>query len=77
MRVGKFVFPLRRSPTVVSELGSCVDVFSSRTQKFFVGGDVRFAALLSLFLIPRYCWIEAAWTDITRTLTRDWIHRYE
>ena len=38
---------------------------------------MRFAALLSLFLIPRYCWIEAAWTDITRTLTRDWFHRYE
>ena len=76
MRAGKFVFPMRRSPTVVSELGSCVDVISSKTQ-VVVGGDMRFAALLSLFLIPRYCWIEAARTDITRTLTRDWFHRYE
>ena len=40
-----------------------------------MGGDVRFAALLSLFLIWRYCWIEAARTNITRTLTRDRFHR--
>ena len=40
-----------------------------------MGVDVRFAALLSLFSIPRYCWIEAARTDITRMLTRDWFHR--
>ena len=38
-------------------------------------GDVRFSALLSLFSIRRYCWIEAARTDITRTLTREWFHR--
>ena len=37
--------------------------------------DVRFSALLSLFFIRWYCWIEAARTDITRTLTREWIHR--
>ena len=36
---------------------------------------MRFSALLSIFLIPRFCWIEGARTDITRTLTRDWFHR--
>ena len=40
-----------------------------------MGLDVQFAALLSLFLIQRYCWIEAARTNITRTLTRDRFHR--
>ena len=40
-----------------------------------MGVDVRFAALLSLFLIRRYCWIEAARTNLTRTLTRDRFHR--
>ena len=38
-------------------------------------GDVQFSALLSIFLIRRYCWIEVARTDITRTLTRDQFHR--
>ena len=38
-------------------------------------GDVRFAALLSLFSIRRYCWIEAARADITCMLARDWFHR--
>ena len=36
-----------------------------------MGIDVQFVALLSLFLIQRYCWIEAARTNFTRTLTRD------
>ena len=40
-----------------------------------MGVDVRFDTLLSLFLIRRYCWIEAARTNITRTLTRDQFHR--
>ena len=40
----------------------------------FVDSDVRFAALLSIFSIRRYCWIEAAWTNLTRTLTRDRFH---
>ena len=38
-------------------------------------GYVRYDAHLSIFLIWRYCWIEAARTDITRTVTRDWFHR--
>ena len=37
--------------------------------------DVRFSALLCLLTIRRYCWIEEARADITRTLTRDWFHR--
>ena len=37
--------------------------------------DVRFADLLSLFSIRRYCWLEAAQTNSTRTLTRDRFHR--
>ena len=40
-----------------------------------MGIDVRFAALLSLLSIQRYCWIEAARTDVTRMLMRDWFHR--
>ena len=40
-----------------------------------MGVDVQFAGLLSLFSIRWYCWIEAARTNITRTLTRDWFHR--
>ena len=32
-----------------------------------MGVDVRFSALLSLFSIRWYCWIEAAQTNITRT----------
>ena len=44
-------------------------------KKGFVDVDVRFAALLSLFSIQQNCWIEAAQTDITCMLTRDWFHR--
>ena len=40
-----------------------------------MGVDVRFSFLLSLFSIRRYCWIEAAQTNLTRTLTRDRFHR--
>ena len=40
-----------------------------------MGIDVQFASLLSIFSIRRYCWIEEARTNITRTLTRDRFHR--
>ena len=40
-----------------------------------MGVDVQYAALLSIFLIQRYCWIEKARTNFTRTLTRDRFHR--
>ena len=40
-----------------------------------MGVDVQFDALLSLFLIRRYCLIEAAETNFTHTLTRDRFHR--
>ena len=40
-----------------------------------MGVDVLFAALLSLFSIRRYCWIEAARSNLTRMLTRDRFHR--
>ena len=49
--------------------------YLEKNTKGFVDGDVRFAALLSLFSIRRYSWIEAARTDIIRTLTKDWFHR--
>ena len=40
-----------------------------------MGVDVQFATLLSVLLIRQYCWIEAARTNLTRTLTRDRFHR--
>ena len=70
-----FCFPCNVPQQWHHELGSCVDVISSRRQKVFVGVDVRFAVLLTLFSIRRYCWIEAARINITRTLTRDRFHQ--
>ena len=46
--------------------------FPTHTKTYHV--DVQFAALLSLFLIRRYCWIDAARTNFTRTVTRDRFH---
>ena len=44
-----------RSPSVVSELGLCVDVYARVEHKEVVGVDVQIACFLCLIWIQRYC----------------------
>ena len=68
--VGIFL-KLLRSPTVASEVGLCVDVIcTSRTQRVVDDNSTNMSYFDSVVLLD-----EAAQTDITRTLTRDWFYR--
>ena len=72
--VGKF-FEILRSPTVTFEPRFyALMLCTSRTQ-VSCGRYKSYCLPACHTLVRRYCWIEAARTDIMRTLTRDWFYR--
>ena len=68
-----FFLKLLRSPTVASEPGLCVDVIVEHKELWAI--IVILLTSMSYF-DSAVLLDEAARTDITRTLTRDWFYRH-